>query len=43
MTETDVMFLRGRPGLWGVFAEAIKDIGEAWFYRAMVGGVASVF
>ena len=37
LTETDVMFLRGRPGLWGVFAEAIKDVSERWFYQAIAG------
>lgn len=39
VTETDLAFLRGRPGLWPSFVEAIKDTSEAWFYRA-VGGVA---
>lgn len=39
LTETDVRFLKGRPGLWGVFAEAIKDTSERWFYQA-IGGVA---
>ena len=37
ITETDLAFLRGRPGLWGAFAEAVKDVGEAWFYRTMAG------
>ena len=39
LTETDMMFLRGRPGLWPSFAEAVRDIGESWFYRTMAGGV----
>ena len=35
ITETDKEFLRLRPGLWATFAEAVRDISEAWFYRAM--------
>ena len=40
MTETDMTFLRGKPGLWGAFAGAVKDTSEAWFYRTVAGGVA---
>ena len=35
VTETDLAFLKGRPGLWGSFAEAVKDVGERWFYQAI--------
>ncbi len=35
ITETDMEFLKGRPGLWGSFAEAIKDVSEHWFYQAI--------
>lgn len=35
ITETDLVFLRGKPGLWGAFAEAIKDTSEKWFYQAI--------
>ena len=40
ITETDMLFLRGKPGLWGSFAEAVKDVSEKWFYQAVAGGIA---
>ena len=40
VTETDIAFLRGRPGLWPGFIEAIKDVSESWFYRTITAGVA---
>ncbi len=39
VTETDLAFLRGRPGLWGSFAEAVKDIGERWFYQTITASL----
>ena len=39
VTETDMEFLRGKPGLWGSFAEAIKDVSERWFYQAIGGTI----
>ena len=38
LTETDLMFLRGRPGLWTAFAEACRDVTERYFYQAIAGG-----